>query len=81
VTVPLFKATGIHPGQAIALTGSLYKPKPSANPGGFDFQAYLAKEGAFAGFKGRQINLLEKRQLNGDGGLLDNELSSLRVGG
>jgi len=63
VTVPLFKATGIHPGQAIALTGSLYKPKPSANPGGFDFQAYLAKEGAFAGFKGRQINLLEKETI------------------
>jgi len=60
VTVPLLKAIGIHPGQAIALTGSLYKPKPPANPGGFDFQAYLAKEGAFAGFKARQFNLLEE---------------------
>ncbi len=57
VTVPLLQATGIHSGQAIAVTGSLYKPKPAANPGAFDFQAYLAQEGAFAGLKGRQVNL------------------------
>ena len=57
VTVPLLQATGLHPGQAIAVTGVLYKPKLSDNPGGFNFQRYLAQEGIFAGLKGRQINL------------------------
>jgi len=61
VSVPLHQANGIHPGQAIAVTGSLYKPKPAANPGGFDFQAYLAKEGIFAGLKGRQVKLPEQQ--------------------
>jgi len=60
VTVPFVQATNIHPGQAIAVTGSLYKPKPAASPGAFDFQAYLAKDGIFAGLKGRQVNLLEE---------------------
>lgn len=58
VTVPLLQITGLHEGQAIAVTGSLYKPKSAANPGGFDFQAYLAQEGAFAGLKGREVILL-----------------------
>ncbi|MBD1920038.1 ComEC/Rec2 family competence protein [Microcoleus sp. FACHB-831] len=57
VTVPLLQATGIYPGEAIAVTGILYKPKPVANPGGFDFQAFLAREGGFAGLSGRQITL------------------------
>jgi competence protein ComEC len=55
VTVPLLQVTGLHEGGAIAVTGSLYKPKPAANPGGFDFQAYLAQEGGFAGLKGRKL--------------------------
>lgn len=58
VTVPLLQITGLHEGQAIAVTGSLYKPKSAANPGGFDFQAYLAQEGGFAGLKGREVILL-----------------------
>ncbi len=57
VTVPLLQATGLHPGQPVAVTGRLYKPKPAANPGGFDFQAYLAKEGAFAGLAGYRVTL------------------------
>ena len=56
VTVPLLQATGLYPGQAIALTGILYKLKPANLPGGFNFQSYLAREGAFAGFNGRQIS-------------------------
>ncbi len=58
VTVPLLQATGLHEGEAIAVTGILYKPKSASNPGGFDFQAYLAQEGSFAGLKGREISLL-----------------------
>ncbi|MEG3887257.1 ComEC/Rec2 family competence protein, partial [Microcoleus sp. herbarium19] len=56
VTVPLLQATGLYADNTIAVVGSLYKPQPPSNPGAFDFQAYLAREGAFAGFKGRQID-------------------------
>jgi competence protein ComEC len=59
VTVPLLQATGLNPGQLVAVTGKLYQPKPSANPGGFDFKAYLAREGCFAGLAGRQVSLPE----------------------
>lgn len=59
VTVPLLQATGLNEGEAIAVSGILYKPKPASNPGGFDFQAYLAQEGSFAGLKGREVSLLD----------------------
>lgn len=62
VTVPLLQVTGLHQGQMIAVTGVLYKPKPAGNPGAFDFQAYLAQEGGFAGFKGREVILLGTEQ-------------------
>lgn len=62
VTVPLLQVTGLHEGQAIAVTGNLYKPKAAANPGSFDFKAYLEREGTFAGLKGRQVNFLDERQ-------------------
>lgn len=57
-TVPLLQATGLHEGETIAVTGVLYKPKPANNPGGFNFQAYLAREGSFAGLKGKEVNLI-----------------------
>lgn len=57
VTVPLLQATGLRSGQAIAVTGKLYEPKPAQNPGDFDFRAYLAQEGGFAGLSGRQVSL------------------------
>jgi competence protein ComEC len=62
VTVPLLQATGLHPGQQISVTGVLYKPKAAANPGAFDFQEFLKKEGAFAGLSGRQVNILREDQ-------------------
>lgn len=52
----------LYPGQPIAVTGSLYKPKPAMNPGGFNFQTYLAQEGAFAGLLGRSIQQLDPTQ-------------------
>ncbi len=57
VAVPLLQSTGLYPGQEIAVTGILYKPKAAINPGAFDFQEYLAKEGVFAGLSGRQISI------------------------
>ncbi|MEP6487906.1 ComEC/Rec2 family competence protein [Microcoleus vaginatus GB2-A3] len=56
VTVPLLQATGLYADNTIAVVGSLYKPQPPSNPGAFDFQTYLAREGAFVGLKGRQID-------------------------
>ena len=62
VTVPLLQASGLYPGENVAVTGVLYKPKPPQNPGAFDFGAYLAKEGAFAGFSGRQLSGADEPQ-------------------
>ncbi|NEP62008.1 MAG: DUF4131 domain-containing protein [Symploca sp. SIO2G7] len=59
VTVPLIQTTGLSIGQRIAITGLLYAPKPPKNPGAFDFQAYLARQGAFAGLSGLQITNYE----------------------
>ncbi|HEY9631926.1 MAG TPA: ComEC/Rec2 family competence protein [Coleofasciculaceae cyanobacterium] len=62
VTVPLLQATGLYPDQNVAVTGVLYKPKPTLNPGAFDFGAYLAREGTFAGFSGRQVTESDTQQ-------------------
>jgi competence protein ComEC len=62
VTVPLLQATGLHPGQQIAVTGVLYKPKGALNPGGFDFQKFLKQEGTFAGLTGKQVNILDENR-------------------
>jgi competence protein ComEC len=58
-TVPLLQATGLHEGEAVVVTGVLYKPKPANNPGGFNFQAYLAREGSFAGLKGKEVSVID----------------------
>ncbi|BCL35056.1 ComEC/Rec2 family competence protein [Nostoc sp. MS1] len=60
VTVPILKATGLHPGQEIEVTGLLYRPKAAVNPGAFDFKKYLEREGTFAGLIGRQINIVDE---------------------
>ncbi len=60
VTVPILKSTGLYPNQQVEVTGVLYKPKSAFNPGGFDFQKYLQKQGAFAGLSGRQLKDLDE---------------------
>lgn len=62
VTLPEIEGKDLFPRQAIAITGNLYKPKPKMNPGGFDFQKYLAQEGSFAGLSGKSIRLLDLNQ-------------------
>ena len=57
VTVPLLQGTGLYPGQRLAVTGNLYQPQSAPNPGAFDFQAYLARQGSFAGLKGVRVTL------------------------
>ena len=55
VTVPLLQGTGIYTGQTLAVAGILYLPQPVTNPGAFDFQSYLTRQGVFAGLKGKRI--------------------------
>lgn len=57
-TVPLLQGTGLQPGQHVTIAGSLYKPKPASNPGGFDFAQYLARQGIFAGLNGKTVEVL-----------------------
>ncbi|MGC9503022.1 ComEC/Rec2 family competence protein [Baaleninema sp.] len=56
VTVPILQGTGLTPGQELSISGYLYDPPAPRNPGGFDFRAYLAKKGIFAGLKGDSID-------------------------
>ena len=51
-TLPLLQGTGLHPGTRINLSGVLYLPQKANRPGGFDFKAYLARQGIFAGIQG-----------------------------
>lgn len=53
VTVPKDQSDGLHPGQPITVIGKLYIPKAPSNPGEFDFRAYLADQGIFAGLSGQ----------------------------
>ncbi|NJL00282.1 MAG: DUF4131 domain-containing protein [Spirulinaceae cyanobacterium SM2_1_0] len=53
VTLPLLHGTGLVPGQVIQVRGRLYEPQAAASPGSFDFRAYLARQGIFAGLSGR----------------------------
>lgn len=62
VTVPLLQATGLYPGQAIAVTGVLYKPKSASNPGAFNFKVYLERQGIFAGLSGREITFANEQR-------------------
>ncbi|MCS6815394.1 MAG: ComEC family competence protein, partial [Cyanobacteria bacterium] len=55
VTVPAKAVKELYPGDIIHVRGVLYHPKPAANPGGFDFQAYLRNHNCFAGLRGWQI--------------------------
>jgi len=59
-TVPLLWGTGVHPGQLVSVKGRLYAPQPADNPGGFDFQAYLAQQGIFTGLGGERLSFPEK---------------------
>lgn len=62
VTVPLLQVTGLYPGQNVAVSGVLYKPKPASNLGSFDFQKFLQREHTFAGMNGRQLTLINSEQ-------------------
>ena len=60
VTVPLESAQTLRPGQTLKLQGRLYAPSSAKNPNAFDFQQYLASQGAYAGFSGRRVEVLSE---------------------
>jgi competence protein ComEC len=55
VTLPNLAENQVYPGQEITIKGLLYRPRQASNPNAFDFAAYLARQGAFAGLKGEEI--------------------------
>mgnify|MGYP001799594602 CR=1 FL=1 len=56
VTAPLNNTQELYPGQRIKATGRLYEPNSASNQDDFDFKAYLAKQGSFAGFSANYID-------------------------
>ena len=55
-TLPLLQGTGIKPGMIVQLTGILYLPQTASLASGFDFKAYLARQGVFAGIQGIKVD-------------------------
>ncbi|MEM9003208.1 MAG: ComEC/Rec2 family competence protein [Cyanobacteria bacterium P01_F01_bin.86] len=59
VTAPLLQVTGLHAGEWVRAEGQLYRPQAAMNPGGFDFQTYLASRRTFAGFVAQELRFAE----------------------
>jgi competence protein ComEC len=55
-TMPLLQVTGLGNGDRAEITGRLYLPSKPTNPGQFDFQQFLAKQGIWAGLVGESVN-------------------------
>jgi len=55
VTVAPDKASKLSADQEVTIAGILYQPQKSSNPGGFDFSAYLARQGSFSALKAVKI--------------------------
>ena len=58
-TLSLDEEAAYHPGQVVRLTGRLYQPRAQTNPAGFDFEAWLARQNAFAGMKAESVDILQ----------------------
>lgn len=58
ITAPLDHTKDLYPGQAVKVTGRLYEPSTAQKPGEFDFKAYLARQGSFAGLSANYIDSL-----------------------
>ncbi|NEQ55548.1 MAG: DUF4131 domain-containing protein, partial [Leptolyngbya sp. SIO3F4] len=63
ITAPLEQTEKLYPGQTIKVTGRLYEPSAAKAPGDFDFKAYLAKQGSFAGLSAKYIDELPNTDL------------------
>lgn len=61
VTATAETAAKLQPGQRLQLRGTLSRPQPATNPGGFDFQEYLQQEGCFATLRSTGIKVLNAK--------------------
>ena len=61
VTIPIKSKKELYSGQIITVSGGLYKPRTSSNPGAFDFKNYLARQGSYAGLKGEKIEFIGQK--------------------
>ena len=57
VTLPPQQGVNLHPGQRVDIRGYLYSPPRPTVPHGFDFTAYLARSGIFAGLRGQDVTI------------------------
>ena len=57
VTLSSKHARPLHPGQTIRISGLLYRPQRATTPQGFDFAAYLTRQGIFAGLRGQRVKI------------------------
>jgi competence protein ComEC len=80
VTLPHKTAENIHFGQTARITGMLYKPQRVTRPHGFDFATYLAREGAFSGLKGTQIQIVQEGSTWGGWAIRERIVRSLQQG-
>ncbi|NJM75044.1 MAG: DUF4131 domain-containing protein [Acaryochloridaceae cyanobacterium RU_4_10] len=55
VTLPRKTVKDLRPKQSVTVSGQLYRPQATARPHGFDFTAFLARDGAFAGLKAHKF--------------------------
>ncbi|NCJ05129.1 DUF4131 domain-containing protein [Synechococcales cyanobacterium C] len=60
VTAPPEQMLTVHPGQTLALQGSLYRPRAASQPGGFDFATYLLRQGSFAGLRAESVSIQQQ---------------------
>lgn len=58
ITANLEQSQNLYPGQALKITGRLYEPSGANTPEEFDFKAYLARQGSFAGLSAKYIDSL-----------------------
>ncbi|WP_287129578.1 ComEC/Rec2 family competence protein [Candidatus Cyanaurora vandensis] len=62
VRVPQAVSKQLYPGVRLKLIGSLSEPSGAKNPGQFDFQQYLARQGVFATFRAETVEVLSQPQ-------------------
>ncbi|MGF1499506.1 MAG: ComEC/Rec2 family competence protein [Elainellaceae cyanobacterium] len=62
VTTSHFEYPVLFPGIEVGVKGRLYTPDAAKNPGGFDFQAYLARQGIFEGLAGEGVEFTDPAQ-------------------
>jgi competence protein ComEC len=65
VTLAPKLSESLHPGQTVTIEGRLYQPKLAANPAGFDFSTWLARQGCFSGMRGDRISILSDPNTRG----------------